>query len=141
MKDRKMDEPIFVDTNVFLRFFVRDVESSYQKAKELFKKAENREIKLVTSDLAIAEIIWVLESYYNFSRAEIKEVVDTILESRNMEVANHARIKEAIRLYASGKMDFIDAYNISYINAKGYKKLATFDIGHFKNIEGIKPVW
>ena len=61
-----MDEPIFVDTNVFLRFFVRDVESFYQKAKELFEKAENGEEKLETSDLVIAEIVWVLESYYNF---------------------------------------------------------------------------
>ena len=36
-----MDKPIFVDTNVFLRFFVRDVESFYHKARELFEKAEN----------------------------------------------------------------------------------------------------
>ena len=33
-----MDDPTFVDTNVFLRFFVRDFEPFYQKAKELLKK-------------------------------------------------------------------------------------------------------
>jgi predicted nucleic-acid-binding protein len=94
-----MDEPIFVDTNVFLRFFVRDVESFYHKARELFEKAENGEIKLETSDLVIAEIVWVLESYYGFSKAEIKEVIDTILETKNIKAANHERIKEAISLY------------------------------------------
>lgn len=136
-----MDEPIFVDTNVFLRFFVRDVESFYLKARELFEKAENGEIKLETSDLVIAEIVWVLESYYDFSKAEIKEVIDTILETKNIKAANHERIKEAISLYASGKMDFIDAYNIAYIKARGHTKVATFDIKHFKNIEGITPIW
>ena len=136
-----MDEPIFVDTNVFLRFFVRDVESFYHKARELFEKAENGEIKLETSDLVIAEIVWVLESYYGFSKAEIKEVIDTILETKNIKAANHERIKEAISLYASGKMDFIDAYNIFYIKARGHKKVATFDVKHFKNIEGIAPIW
>ena len=136
-----MDEPIFVDTNVFLRFFVRDVESFYHKARELFEKAENGEIKLETSDLVIAEIVWVLESYYGFSKAEIKEVIDTILETKNIKTANHERIKEAISLYASGKMDFIDAYNIFYIKARGHKKVATFDVKHFKNIEGIAPIW
>ncbi len=136
-----MDEPIFVDTNVFLRFFVRDVESLYQKAMGLFEKAENGEVKLETSDIVIAEIVWVLESYYDFSKAEIKEVVDTILETKNIRVANYERIKEAISLYASEKMDFIDAYNIAYIKARGHTKVATFDIKHFKNIQGIAPIW
>lgn len=136
-----MDDPIFVDTNVFLRFFVRDVESFYQKAKELFEKAENGEIKLETSDLVIAEIVWVLESYYEFSKIEIKEVIDTILETKNIKVANHSRVKEAVDLYYSGKMDFIDAYNIAYIRAKSFKKVATFDVKHFKNVEGITLEW
>jgi predicted nucleic-acid-binding protein len=136
-----MDEPIFVDTNVFLRFFVRDVESFYQKAKELFEKAESGHLRLETSDLVIAEIVWVLESYYDFSKAEIREVIDTILETKNIKVANHSRVKEAANQYASGKMDFIDAYNIAYIKAKDFKKVATFDVKHFKNGEGITPVW
>lgn len=132
-----MVEQIFVDTNVFLRFFVRDVESFYHKARELFEKAENGTIKLNTSDLIIAEIVWVLESYYSFSKTEIKEIIDAILETRNIKVANHARVKESIMLYASGKMDFIDAYNIVYIKSMGYKKVATFDTKHFKKVEGV----
>jgi len=136
-----VDNPIFVDTNVFLRFFVRDIESFYHKAKDLFEKAESGDVKLETSDIVVAEIVWVLESYYGFSRAEIKEVVDAILETKNLKVANHSRVKEAIDLYSSGKMDFIDAYNISYINVKGFKKVATFDVKHFKNIEGVTNIW
>ena len=136
-----MDNPIFVDTNVFLRFFVRDVESLYLKAKDLFEKTEKGQVKLETSDIVVAEIVWVLESYYGFSRAEIKEVVDAILETKNLKVANHSRVKEAIDLYSSGKMDFIDAYNIAYIKAKDFKKVATFDVKHFKNIEGVSNIW
>ena len=136
-----MDDPTFVDTNVFLRFFVRDFEPFYQKAKELFEKAEKGIAKLETSDMVIAEIVWVLESYYDFSKTEIAEIIDTILETKNITVANHSRIREAINLYVSGTMDFIDAYNIAYIKAKGCKKVATFDIKHFKNIEGIIPIW
>lgn len=136
-----MDDPTFVDTNVFLRFFVRDVESFYQKAKELFEKAEKGVVKLETSDMVIAEIVWVLESYYGFTKAEIKEVINTILETKNVKVANHSRVKEAVNLYTLGKMDFIDAYNIAYIREKGYRKVATFDVKHFKNIEGIISIW
>ena len=136
-----MDDPIFVDTNVFLRFFVRDVESLYVKAKELFEKTEKGELKLETTDIVIAEIVWVLESYYGFSKSEIKEVVETILETKNLKVANHLRVKEAVVLYSTGKMDFIDACNIAYMKSKDFKKVATFDVKHFKNIEGVSNVW
>jgi predicted nucleic-acid-binding protein len=136
-----VDDPVFVDTNVFLRFFVRDVEPFYLKARDLFEKSESGKLKLETSDLVIAEIVWVLESYYDFSRSEIKEVIETILETRNLKVANHLRVKETIALYSSGKMDFIDAYNIAYMKSKDFKKVATFDVKHFKNIEGVSNVW
>ena len=136
-----MDDPIFVDTNVFLRFFVRDIESFYHKAKELFEKAEGGQVKLETSDIVIAEIVWVLESYYGFSKPEIKEVIETILETKNLKVANHSRVKDAVDLYSSGKIDFIDAYNIAYIKAKDFKKVATFDVKHFKNIEDVSNIW
>lgn len=136
-----MDDPVFVDTNVFLRFFVRDVESFYVKAKELFEKTEKGELKLETTDLVMAEIVWVLESYYGFSKAEIKEVVETILETKNLKVHNHSRVKEAIALYSAGKMDFIDACNIAYMKSKAFKKAATFDVRHFKNIEGVTLIW
>jgi predicted nucleic-acid-binding protein len=136
-----VDDPVFVDTNVFLRFFVRDVEPFYLKARDLFEKSESGKFKLETSDLVIAEIVWVLESYYDFSRSEIKEVIETILETRNLKVANHLRVKETIALYSAGKMDFIDAYNIAYMKAKDFKKVATFDVKHFKNIEGVSNIW
>ena len=136
-----MDDLVFVDTNVFLRFFVKDVEPFYQKARELFEKAENGLVTLETNDMVIAEIVWVLESYYGFTKAEIKEVIDTILETKNVKVTNHSRVKEAVNLYTLRRMDFIDAYNIAYIKAKGFNKVATFDVKHFKNIEGVTLAW
>ena len=135
-----MDEMVFVDTNVFLRFFVKDTASLYEKARALFEKAEAGKIKLETSELVIAEIVWVLESFYGFTRKEVTEVLTTLLASRNLRIANHARISEAVHLYTSGNMDFIDAYNIAYIKSKEYTKIATFDSKHFKKVEGISII-
>jgi predicted nucleic acid-binding protein len=132
-----MDDPVFVDTNVFLRFFVRDVEPLYEKARALFEKAEAGKLKLETSELVIAEIVWVLESYYGFTRKEITEVLTTLLASRNLKIANHAKISHAAGLYSSGTMDFIDAYNIACMKSKEVTKVATFDHKHYKKVEGI----
>jgi predicted nucleic-acid-binding protein len=136
-----LDEPVFVDTNVFLRFFVRDVEPFYIKASQLFEKAENGMAKLETSDLVIAEIVWVLESYYGFKKSEVREVINSILETKNLKVANGSIIKEAVSLYELENIDFIDAYNIIYMKSKNHTRVATFDVKHFKTIEGIKIIW
>jgi predicted nucleic-acid-binding protein len=131
-----MDDPVFVDTNVFLRFFVRDVEAQYVKAHALFERAEAGKIKLETSELVIAEIVWVLESFYGFTRKKITEVLTTLLASRNLKIANHTRISHAVSLYSSGNMDFIDAYNIAYMKSKEFTKVATFDVKHYGKVEG-----
>jgi predicted nucleic-acid-binding protein len=135
-----MDDIVFVDTNVFLRFFVKDVESQYEKARALFEKAEAGKIKLETSELVIAEIVWVLESFYGFNRKEITDVLITLLSSRNLKIANSARVSDAVQLYASGNMDFIDAYNIAYMKSKEFAKVATFDHKHYKKVEGITTI-
>lgn len=133
-----MSEDIFVDTNVFLRFFVADVEELYKKAKELFEKAERGEIRLVTSEMVIAEIVWVLESYYGFITEEIKEVVETLLCARGLRVFNSKVIREAINNYTDNNVDYIDACNAVFMRKKGYKKVATFDKKHFKKIQWIE---
>ena len=79
----------------------------------------------------------MLESFYGFTRKVISEVLATLLASRNLKIANHAKISHAVELYASGNMDFIDAYNIACMRAKEYSKVATFDSKHFKKVEGI----
>ena len=103
-----------------------------KKARALFEKAEAGRIKLETSELVVAEIVWVLESFYGFARKEITDVLTTLLSSRNLKIANHARTNDAVALYSSGNMDFIDAYNIAYMRSKAYTKVATFDSRHFK---------
>ncbi|MBM4386679.1 MAG: DUF4935 domain-containing protein [Deltaproteobacteria bacterium] len=135
-----MSERVFVDTNVFLRFFVRDNEPLFQRAKSLFERAENGETRLVTNEIVVAEIVWVLESYYGFARDEIREVLDVLLDSKSLDIENGSLIRESVELYTDGKMDFIDAFNIAYIKKKGVKKVATFDRKHFRQIKGCEAV-
>lgn len=135
-----MKEPIFVDTNVFLRFFVADMEDLYEKVRDLFEKAEKGEIKLVTSEMVIAEIIWVLESYYGFLKEEIREVVKSLLHTKGLKVMNSNLIEEAIERYKDNNVEFIDAYNGSLAKKRSYKRIATFDKKYFKKLEGIEIV-
>ena len=135
-----MSEYIFVDTNVFLRFFVADIEDLYKKAKRLFEKAENGEIRLITSEMVVAEIVWVLESYYGFMKEEVKEVVETLLHSKGIRVLNSKLIGDALNNYMDSNVDFIDVYNGNLMKKRGFKKVATFDKKHFKRMQWIELV-
>ena len=55
---------IFIDTNYFLRFLLKDNEKQFIEVKKLFEKAILGEIDLYTSLIVIFEIYWVLSSFY-----------------------------------------------------------------------------
>ena len=71
--DREKDRGVFVDTNVFLRFFTNDLPEQAAAAEALFRRAAAGEIELVTNVMVIAELVWVLESYYRLPRPDAGE--------------------------------------------------------------------
>lgn len=62
------------------------------------------------SDIAVAEIVWVLESVYKLSKNDIKEKLGIVLSAPNINVQNYDIISESAVLYAAYNVDFIDAY-------------------------------
>ncbi|GAH84019.1 unnamed protein product [marine sediment metagenome] len=51
---------IFIDTNIFLRYFEREDESTYRKVERLFTEIVNGNIIGISTSLVIAEVIWGL---------------------------------------------------------------------------------
>lgn len=68
-----------IDTNVLVRFLVRDDEHQATLVYRRLKKAEiNKEVLFVPL-LVVLETIWVLESVYEVDRQEILESMDELL--------------------------------------------------------------
>ena len=68
-----------VDTNVLVRFLVRDDEKQARSAYRRFRRAEaDREVLFVPL-LVVLETIWVLESVYGVSREEILDAVEELM--------------------------------------------------------------
>ncbi len=101
----------FVDTNIFIRYLTNDIPEKADRCEEIFRKAVNREENLYTTDMVIAEIVWVLESYYELPKREIQEKVGKILNTPNLIGPNRDLILTALTLYTEINIDFIDAYN------------------------------
>ena len=74
----------FADTNVFLRFLTNDDPAKAKRAETLFLDALRGKIRLATSLLVIAEIIWTLESFYKLEKPDIAAKVEKILNTPNL---------------------------------------------------------
>ncbi|HMO50179.1 MAG TPA: type II toxin-antitoxin system VapC family toxin [Kiritimatiellia bacterium] len=74
---------IAVDTNVIVRFLVRDDERQAEAVRKRLKQAEERRERLKIPLLVVLETIWVLESAYEKTRSEI---LGSIEDMRQMPV-------------------------------------------------------
>ena len=130
-------EKIFVDTNIFLRFLIKDSEASYSKSFSLFKKASEGKINLLTSTLVIFEIVWTLESFYKVEKSEIVEKVLGILNLPNLEVEKAEILLQALILWKDENIDFADAYNYCFLLGESVDCIYSYD-KHFDRLLSIK---
>ncbi len=127
----------FIDTNIFLRYLTKDDPSKYDKCREIFKKAIEGKIALVTSGMVIAELIWTLLSYYKIAKADIVEKVTIIVSTENLFIPDKNIIADALVLYSRKNIDYIDAYNAVFMRYHGLDEIYSYD-RDFDAIEGIK---
>ena len=117
----------FIDTNIFIRFLVNDIPQKADACEKIFKSAVAKKETLFTTEMVIAEIIWVLESYYELSPQEVQEKVEKILNTPNLICPHKDLILNALIIYGEKNIDYIDAYNALILKDKGIKELYSYD--------------
>lgn len=125
---------LFVDTNVFIRFLTNDDPAKAKRAEALFRNAVEGKVKLVTSLLVVAEIVWTLESFYKLEKAEIAFKVEKILNTPNLECPESSLILMALDLYVQQNIDFVDAFHAFYLKERALNRIVTYDRKHFGRV-------
>ena len=117
----------FVDTNVFIRFLTNDVPQKADACEKIFRRAIEKKDSLFTTDLVIAEIVWVLESFYKLAKKEIRDKLEKILNTPNLACPNKDLILVALMLYTKKDIDFIDAYNAIILKEEDISEVYSYD--------------
>jgi uncharacterized protein len=125
---------LFVDTNVFLRFFTNDLPDQAAAAEGLFKKAAAGEIELITNVMVLAELVWVLESHYRLARVDVGERAMAVALMEGLALIDADLITEALSVYVEANVDFIDAFNASWMRRRGVRRVVTFDARHYSRL-------
>jgi predicted nucleic acid-binding protein len=131
-----MSNRAFVDANVILRFLTGDPPEMAARATALFKAVERGEVTLLLDDIVLAEVVWVLHSYYGHPPTEISRALRDLIAHDGVEAKDKAAVIEALRLFADKNVDFADALTAVHMAGEGVAEIFSFDV-HFDRLPGV----
>jgi predicted nucleic acid-binding protein len=126
----------FTDANVILRYLTQDPPVMAEAALKIFTDAKMGKIALLITSLTVAEVIWVLESFYDHTKIQIAETLTQFLFCEGLEVEDLDLLVEALTLYKEKNIDFADAFLAIAALRKGPKIIYSFD-QHLNRVDGI----
>ena len=129
-----------IDTNLLVRYLINDDQKKAEAVDNLLDRAAKGEVRIIVPSVVIAELVWVLESFYQLKADAILELAEAIINTSGLDVTDKSTIISALRLYRSKNIDFIDAWIIEFAKERGVKTIYTFDKRHFRDIEGIEVI-
>ena len=124
-----------VDTNILVRYIVRDIPEQAEAADELLDNLTADEPAYVPREVVI-EMVWVLGRSYGFGRAQITNVVLDLVDTDSLLVESSDDVIRAAVAYGRGDGDFADLMILAAAQRAGCERLYTFD-RRFARIEGV----
>jgi predicted nucleic-acid-binding protein len=116
-----------LDTNVLVRFLVKDDERQSKIVYRAFKQAETDNNTFFVPLLVVLETLWVLESVYNIARNDILDSIDDVLLMPILKFEAQATIQHFILLARENKIDLSDILIACSAKLSGCNSVLTFD--------------
>ena len=114
---------IGLDTNVLLRYFLRDDPAQAARAgREL-----GRDERFLIDGIVLCELVWVLETGYGLSRAEIGAALETVLATAQFEIDGKDLVLAALGDFRASSADFSDCLIGRRNRAAGAAQTVSFD--------------
>lgn len=126
-----------IDTNVIIRFLLKDHPTQSPATKKLL---DNFQERLLLTDVVVAETIWLLTSYYKLPKEEVIEKVYLIINLPGID-SNKPILIRALYFYRNFNIDYIDAYLAAYSEEENLEGIYSFDedLDKIKEIKRFAP--
>jgi len=122
----------FIDTNVVIRPLTGDPPDFAERATRFLAEAED----LLLTDVIAAEIVYVLESFYEVERPRVAEALRAIVAFDAVSAVDPDLLLRAIEVYGLDRLDFVEAYLVACAERSGVRVIASFD----RNIDRVTTV-
>ena len=85
-----------IDTNVLVRYLVRDDQAQYEKARRLIDRELSKGEPVLVSLLVLLETEWVLRSRYDLAKADLIATFSALLDTSDLVVEDEPSVENAI---------------------------------------------
>ena len=113
----------FVDTNVIVRHLTADPPATGRRATRFLATADD----LLLPDVIAAEIVFVLESFYEVGRAEVARLMRSVIAFQAIRTIDATLLLRALEVYETDRLDFADAYLVACAETAGVTEIVSFD--------------
>lgn len=127
----------FVDSNVLIRHLTGDPPEAAARATAFLAGAD----ELLLPDLIVAEIVYVLESFYEVPVDEVARLVRSIIAFPAVRILDPALLLRALEVHQTHRIDFAEAYLVASAESAGVEDIASFDrsIDRVASVNRIEP--
>jgi predicted nucleic-acid-binding protein len=87
---------IGIDTNVLVRYLVRDDQSQFEKARRLINREVSTGEPVLVSLVVLLETEWVLRSRYELAKAEIVGAFSALLDAAELIFEDEPSVEHAL---------------------------------------------
>ena len=116
-----------IDTNVLVRFLVRDDEAQFEKARRLIRREVAAGRRVFVSQLVLLETEWVLRSRYGLPKSGIIAAISGLLDATDVQFEDESAIEEALFVWKDNAADFADCLIGAQNRRLGCRVTVTFD--------------
>lgn len=120
---------VAIDTNVLVRFLVRDDEAQFKSAYSLF-----RENEVHIPDTVLLETEWVLRFAYEYPAESVCSALRRVLGLKSVNVEDPARMAKVLAWHEAG-LDFADALHLA--KSEHLPAFKSFDRAFAKQARGL----
>lgn len=99
---------VLVDSNIFLRLFVRDDEQKWKDSKQVLQKITERQIMAYIPTLVPAEVNFVLTSFYRIEKPWVVQATKSIVSISNLKILDDLSVVRGAQLYEEFNVKFTD---------------------------------
>lgn len=121
-----MNNPLVLDTNLYISFFVRRDEAQFLESTKLINQLDNEQISIFLPSLIVGEIFYILTKLYSFEKSKVCESLQSLTNLPNLITENKEVLMLAIENYSTKNLDFADCYLLAIQEIKNFN-LITFD--------------
>jgi predicted nucleic-acid-binding protein len=115
-----------IDTNILVRFLVRDDEAQFEKARRLIRREVAAGRRVFLSQLVLLETEWVLRSRYGLQKTEIIDAISALLDAGDVQFEDEPAVEEALFVWKDRSVGFADCLIGARNKRLGCSATATF---------------